>query len=409
MKILGIETSCDDTAVALVNASGNIGKDFTCTVLGNAILSQTKEHAPYGGVFPNVAKREHGRNLVPVMAEVLRQAEMLDRAGPRAGEDVIEKLKVVLAREPELFEFLGEFLRDHGKPDVDCIAVTVGPGLEPGLWVGINFAKALSLAWNVPIVAVNHMEGHVVISCVRNDEGVRGEVSGVSKSNLGTWHLKPLTFPMLSLLISGGHTELVLSREWMHYEILGKTRDDAVGEAYDKVARMLGLPYPGGPHVAKLAEEARATGAKSQFSFTSPMLHSKNHDFSFAGLKTEVKKAIEEHAPPSETAKKEIALGFENAATRVLVEKTKRAVEEYAVQTVIVGGGVSANSYIRETLKDALEEPDTDPTLLFSPPELSTDNALMIALAGYFHAQKKEYANVLSLEANGDLKLTEKT
>src|SRR5580704_17549141 len=199
MTILGIETSCDETAVCLIEASGDFGTQFKFEVLGNALYSQAKLHEQYGGVFPNLAKREDAKNLVPLLKDALDQANLSTQpeSGQQGGSLLHEdELRQLLAREPELFEQLSEFLKTHGKPQVDCIAVTYGPGLEPCLWVGVNFAKALSAAWNIPIVAVNHMEGHIMLSMMEDD------------------HLTSFEFPLLSLLISGGHTELVLSKEF---------------------------------------------------------------------------------------------------------------------------------------------------------------------------------------------------
>ena len=392
MRILGIETSCDDTGVALIEASGEFGDDFQFQILGNALISQIKEHAQYGGVFPNVAKREHGRNLVPILGEVLRQADMLD-APPDTPEEVIKKLRALLEREPDLFVNLSSFFRSTGKPPIDAIAVTVGPGLEPALWVGINFAKALSQVWSVPIVPVNHMEGHIVISALwdRNDEGKRQKAKG------------KIEFPILSLLISGGHTELVLSRKWMQYEILGQTRDDAIGEAFDKVARLLGLPYPGGPEISRLATLARNDGHTMSVMLPRPMMDSKDYDFSFSGLKTAVLRLVNEHQPLTDDIKKAIAKEFEDATADVLIAKTMRAVEEYGAQTLVVGGGVSANAHIRAQLSSKLQA--TSYKLLIPPRNLATDNALMIALAGYFRACKKEFATPDNLMAQGNLKL----
>ena len=390
MKILGIETSCDETAVALIDASGEFGPDFSVHTLGNALISQIKEHQRFGGVMPNLAKREHGRNLVPVMMEALLQASMLEEVNREPDENLTNPLKQLLERESELYGFLMQFLRVYTQPQIDCIAVTVGPGLEPALWVGINFARALSLTWNTPIVAVNHMEGHIIMGLMEGEA------------------LAKFDFPILSLLVSGGHTELVLSRDWMHYEILGATRDDAAGEAFDKVARMLGLLYPGGPHVARLASGARHVGfTKSNISLPRPMLNEKNYDFSFAGLKTAVLRIVEKHQPLSDSIRGEIAREFEDSVTEVLLTKTMRAAEEYGVQSLIVSGGVSANTHVREKFRDACQKASV--SVFFPPPEFSTDNALMIALAGYFHAHKNEYADSSSLKANGALKLTEKT
>jgi N6-L-threonylcarbamoyladenine synthase len=381
MKILGIETSCDETGVCLIEASGDISTDFKFEILGNALYSQVAIHAPYGGVFPNLAKREHAKNLIPLLHSTLQQGHLLAKGLTFNGAQIQE----ILNREPELLEQLTEFLTKYDKPEIDAIAVTYGPGLEPALWVGVNLARALSLAWDVPLVAVNHMEGHIMMSAMRDGE------------------LADFQFPLLSLLISGGHTELVLSREWMQYEVIGQTRDDAVGEAFDKVARLLGLPYPGGPEISRLAGKARIQNADAQIKFTPPMLHSKDFDFSFSGLKTEVRKFVEGKDLDG-TMKMQIARAFEDAVAQVLVRKTLAAVDEFGVATVIVGGGVSANTFIRAELAKALEK-SSGIQLLVPPPDLATDNALMIALAGYFHAIKGDFADPGTLRAEGNLKL----
>lgn len=395
MRILAIETSCDETAVALIEAKGTYGTDFAWKTLGSAVLSQAAAHDKYGGVFPNVAKREHGRNLTPVLGEVFRQADLLDTPS-HISETAIADLEETLAREPDLYTYLSTFLRSTGRPpELDAIAVTVGPGLEPALWVGINFARALSRVWNVPLVPVNHMEGHIILSALcGQDDGTRQKAKG-----------KSLEFPLLSLLISGGHTEIVLSEKWMEYSILGQTRDDAVGEAFDKVARLLGLPYPGGPHISRIAERVRNVGAHTPIELPRPMIDSDNYDFSFAGLKTAVRRMVEAHQPLTNETRDAIAKEFEDAAADVLVAKLMRAIDEQNVETVLVGGGVSANTHIRRQLARALNDSGSRATLLIPPPELATDNALMIALAGYFRSMNNEFASPESLTAQGNLKL----
>ena len=423
MKILGIETSCDESAVCLIDAQGDLPaqagfkNDFRFQVLGNALISQIAIHAQYGGVFPNLAKREHSRNLVPLLQQVMEQDSGNQKSEIR-NQNVMQKSKMeemrdILSREPELYAQLSVFLQNNTRPAINAIAVTVGPGLEPALWVGINFARALSLVWSIPIVAVNHMEGHIIMSLV-DFNSVHNPNTSFLNEVLG---LKPIRFPMLALLISGGHTELVISKAFHKYEILGATRDDAVGEAFDKVARLLGLPYPGGPSLSALAERARknadnkypqmnANGnpRKSAFKLPRPMLHDDSLDFSFAGLKTAVLKIVEANSPLTDEKQFMIAREFEDAVTDVLVGKTIRACDEYGVQTVVVGGGVSANTHIRLRLAGALAEAGLPPPLV-SPPEFATDNALMIALAGYFRAAKKEFSNPAELRASGNLRL----
>jgi N6-L-threonylcarbamoyladenine synthase len=401
MKILGIETSCDETGVCLIEASGSEPEQFAFEVLGNALYSQVAIHAQYGGVFPNLAKREHAKNLVPLLKQVLEQGSQLVSGGMQQVDDPQRRtINSILQREPELYEQLAEFLQTCAKPDIDAIAVTNGPGLEPALWVGVNFARALSIVWGIPLIAVNHMEGHIILStCSIEKEKQSHNLKIMRLSGV----LQKFDFPVLSLLISGGHTELVLSRRWLEYERLGETRDDAVGEAFDKVARMLLLPYPGGPHISRLASEARSLQSAGHIAFTPPMLHSGDYDFSFSGLKTEVRKVVEKNQPLSEEMKKEIALAFENAVTAVLVAKTMKAAKEYGVTTVVLGGGVSANAFIRHELANQLQI--IFGRILISPPDLATDNALMIALAGYFHALKNDFADPATLRADGNLKL----
>ncbi len=388
MKILGIETSCDETAVSLIEATGNYNADFSYTVLGQGLISQAAMHAEFGGVFPNLAKREHAKNLVPLLQAALEKAgQLMEAENPTIyGSELAE----LLSREPELLERLTTFLSKYGKPQIDAIAVTHGPGLEPALWVGVNFAKALSLVWGLPIVPVNHMEGHIMMSLM--------EDSNIPQ-NIG---IRSFEFPLLSLLISGGHTELLLSREWMQYERLGETRDDAAGEAFDKVARLLGLPYPGGPEISRLATDARERHLEFAESLTRPMMA--GYDFSFSGLKTGVRRIVESR--PDMTMDEKIALAreFEDTVTDVLVEKTVRAVEEFGALAVVVGGGVSANENIRKILKERLDGLG-GVQLLIPPPSLATDNALMIALAGYFRALKGEYIEADKLEAKGNLKI----
>lgn len=403
MKVLGIETSCDETAVCLLEAHGEFGSDFSFSVLGNALLSQAALHAQYGGVFPNLAKREHAKNLVPLFEQVLKDAgELRTAASPQAGVALLP-LKEILSREPELFSALAAFLLRYEKPDIDCIAVTHGPGLEPALWVGINFARALSLYWNIPLVAVNHMEGHIVMSMMSASPSGHSNILQNIEMNSGG-ALRKFEFPVLALLISGGHTELVLSEAFGTYKLIGQTRDDAAGEAFDKVARLLGLGYPGGPEISRLAHEAREKNISAGAVLPRPMMSEDNFDFSFSGLKTAVRKIVEQE-PLTEEKKLQLAREFEDAVADVLVGKTMRALEEYGAQTVLVGGGVSANVHIRTRLAEALEKAGSPAQLLIPPPELATDNALMIALSGYFHATQKDFADPFALTAQGNLKL----
>ena len=253
MRILSIETSCDETGVSIVEAKGGFSKP-ELQVLANITASQVKLHAKYGGVFPMMAKREHAKNLTPILKQVLKESGLFKNNSPKNYSSILKNTRIVLKREPGLAEALVPLLQKIKKPKIDAIAVTYGPGLEPTLWVGINFAKALSLAWNIPVIPINHMEGHI-FSALMEQRQVKSNKLKVTrnKQENTSYMLSAISFPAVALLISGGHTELVLMKDWFKYKIIGATRDDAVGEAFDKVARILGLPYPGGPEISRLA------------------------------------------------------------------------------------------------------------------------------------------------------------
>lgn len=370
MKILSIETSCDETAVSLIEAKGEF-PSATYEILGDALWSQIDIHREYGGVFPAIAKREHAATIVPLLEKVISEADCTDKTyTPEIDTVLAEQIKKLLEREPGLADQLLTFHTEHGAQEIDLIAVTSGPGLEPALWVGVNFARALALLWNTPIVPVNHMEGHVLAS--------------IYDAELDD-QLTPIPFPAISLLISGGHTELILMRDWGKYEKIGQTRDDAVGEAYDKVARLLGIPYPGGPVVARKAEEARKRKLPEYAKLPAPMLHSGDLDFSFSGLKTAVRYAVQNKSL-TENEVLAVARDFEDAVTTVLLKKTLAAIDEYGARTLIVGGGVSANQHIKRMFEATLLTSHEDITSYFPRRGLSTDNSIMIALAGHARA-----------------------
>ncbi|MBP9803119.1 MAG: tRNA (adenosine(37)-N6)-threonylcarbamoyltransferase complex transferase subunit TsaD [Candidatus Pacebacteria bacterium] len=388
MKILAIETSCDETGISILKAK-KTPKSLNFEVLANTLASQVEIHKEYGGVYPALAKREHIKNLPILLEKALKQL---------GGEAT--KLK---------------------KP-VDLITVTSGPGLEPALWTGIVFAKELSAKWNVPIIPANHMEGHIL--------SVFADIKENFKIPLENKNM----LPMLSLLISGGHTELVLVKDFGKYKIIGETVDDAVGEAYDKVARMLELPYPGGPEISRLAEERRKSILKSLGSrdgdgqrkfeasnfrafkntFSSfpiklprPMIYTKDFNFSFSGLKTAVLYLIRDlkkaNIKIDENIKRAIALEFENAVTETLVHKTKKAIEKYKIKSLIVAGGVSANKNIKKEILKMTEGYGVEtkfPTL-----KLTGDNSLMIALAGYLKYSKNPEKKYNNIKAEGNLRL----
>ncbi|MDB5254272.1 MAG: hypothetical protein JWL80_338 [Parcubacteria group bacterium] len=345
MKILAIETSCDETAIALLEATGGLEAP-RFKVLGNTLVSQIDLHKEYGGVYPMLAKREHEKNLPIVLEKTLNEA--------------------------------------GNSKDIDYIAVTNGPGLAPALWTGITFAEALGKEWNVPVLPINHMEGHLY--------------SPLFHVN------KTLEFPSIALLVSGGHTELVLMKDFGTYEILGKTRDDAVGEAFDKVARLLGLEYPGGPKISALANRHREKGISSTLSFPRPMINSHDLDFSYSGLKTSVLYKLKEIGDIDESIREEVARAFEDAAIEVLIEKTKQALEIHNPKTLIVAGGVSMNSYLRQELQK-LSNLFPDTSLLLPEPSLTTDNAIMIGIAAYINILKDKKLESGDIVAQGNLSL----
>jgi len=390
MRILSIETSCDETAVSIVEATGDF-PDATYEILGNALYSQIDIHKEYGGVFPALAKREHIKTILPMLEKALQEAGLLHETKQELSGILKEKLIRTLEREEGLASELITFFELHEIPKLDLIAVTSGPGLEPALWVGINFAKALGAILEAPVSPINHMEGHILASLfdvVEDDK------------------LAQVVFPAIALLISGGHTELVLLKDWVTYEKIGQTKDDAVGEAFDKVARMMGLPYPGGPEVSKRAKEAREQKLKAfKADLPRPMLNSNDLHFSFSGLKTSVRYAIEGKTL-TEDEIKALCRDFEDAVTEVLLKKTKDALTRYGASTLIIGGGVSANEHIRRTFQAELLSSHPDVEVYIPQPKLSTDNSIMIALAGHAHKDQASTAGAIALiKADGNKSL----
>lgn len=324
--ILGIESSCDETSVAIVKN----GRE----VLSNVINTQISIHELYGGVVPEIASRNHVENISPVMKEALKEANI--------------KLE-----------------------DVDGIACTYGPGLVGALLVGVSYAKALSYAANKPLIGVNHIQGHIAANYITYKE------------------LKP---PFLTLLISGGNTQLVLVKDYTEFEILGKTRDDAVGEAFDKIARVIGLGYPGGPKMDKLAQDGTPN-------IDLPKVHIEGLDFSFSGLKTAI---INLHHKTPDINKADLAASFEKDVAEILLDNTKKAVKATNINKIALAGGVSANSYIRKAFKELEEKENIE--IYYPELKLCTDNAAMIASAGYYNYLKGNFSD-LKLNAVPNLKL----
>jgi N6-L-threonylcarbamoyladenine synthase len=347
MRILAIETSCDETGIALLDARGGI-RSPKFAVLKNLVSSQIPIHRPFGGVVPNLAKREHLKNLPLLFGELgSHDPKFMDR--------------------------------------VDLIAVTIGPGLEPALWTGIEFAKSLAKKYTKRLIGANHLEGHLYSFLLPQKIG-----RGMSAAKLTG------IFPAIVLIVSGGHTVLLRMDSFSAWRRLGETRDDAAGEAFDKVARLLDLPYPGGPEIEKCAQK----GDPRAVAFPRPMLHEKNYDFSFSGLKTAVlyyARGLASRAAIG-LATPDIAASFEQAASDVLVAKTIRAAESCGARTIILCGGVAANMFLQKNLRAAAKKAGCR---FFVPSSVyHGDNAAMIGAAGYFaRLRGKKYP----LKANGTL------
>ena len=342
MKILAIETSCDETAIALVEAKGELKKP-RFKILKNLVASQIKIHRPFGGIVPNLAKREHLKNL------------------------------------PILFQKIFN-IRTSDVLNIDLIAVTVGPGLEPCLWTGINFAKEIYKELRIKnkelrIIGANHLDGHLYSNLLN------------SKSYI--------LYPAISLIVSGGHTILLLMKDLVRYKKLGETRDDAVGESFDKVARLLGLPYPGGPEIEKLAKYGRQTA----IDFPRPMINQKNYDFSFSGLKTAVLYYLRDNKNKNIKIE-DVAASFQSAAFDVLINKTLKAAKEFRAKSIMISGGVASNFSLKKDLKLKIKNKKLKISVFIPPKKFCTDNAAIIAVAGYInYLQKKKH----HLNAQGNL------
>lgn len=331
--ILGIETSCDETAVAIVKDGHEI--------VANIVASQIESHKRFGGVVPEIASRHHVEQITIVIEEAMRVAEL-------------------------------QF------SDIDAIAVTEGPGLVGALLIGVNAAKALSFAHGIPLVGIHHIAGHIYANRL----------------------IKEMDFPLLSLVVSGGHTELVYMKEHGHFEVIGETRDDAAGEAYDKVARTLKMPYPGGPHIDRLADVGSPI-----IDLPRAWLEEGSYDFSFSGLKSAVINTVHNAEQRGEViAPEDLAASFQQSVIDVLVTKTVRAAKQYSVKQVLLAGGVAANKGLRSALDRefaAIESVE----LIVPPLSLCTDNAAMIAAAGSIMYEKGQRSD-FTLNANPGLDLS---
>lgn len=363
MKILGIDTSCDDTSIAVIDAQQS-GAIFEVNILSNIISSQTEIHRKWGGVYPSLAKRAHQKNAVPVLIKALNDAKNIVKKKNALSESQKSWLRQKLDHDPLLASDLIKFFEKYSKPDIDAIAVTQGPGLEPCLWVGINLATALGYFWNIQIIPVNHVEAHIYSAWLE-------------KENQGFNF-----FPSIALIVSGGHTQIIYVKGPKEYKIVGDTRDDAAGECFDKTARILGLGYPGGPAIEKIARDCLA---KTKVKLPRPMIKSPNYDFSFSGLKTAVfydflKK--NDKIKKSRDYKNAMAREIQNAVIDVLAEKTLRAAKDFNVKNIILGGGVSASASLKEKISSLA---GAEFKVFYPSPVFSTDNGAMIALTAFIH------------------------
>jgi N6-L-threonylcarbamoyladenine synthase len=344
IKILGIETSCDETSVAVIE-----GQNADVRILSNIISSQINLHAKYGGIVPEVAARAHIENIIPALRVSLYKA------------------KTNLNK-------------------IDAIAVTCGPGLLVSLIIGTETAKTLAYVLKKPIIPINHIEGHIYANFV-----------SINSKSQETKYKQP-KFPLLCLVVSGGHTSLILMKDHGEYKILGQTLDDACGEAFDKVGKLLKLPYPGGPEVSKIARN----GNPQKFNFPRAWL-GQSLNFSFSGLKTSVLYKTKKHKKINNKLKDNIAASFQEAAIEVLVKKTSQAAKDNKVSSICLSGGVASNDNLRMRLKKEAKKIGIP---LYIPPKiLCTDNAAMIACAGYFHALKKDFTPWQKVNANLTTKL----
>lgn len=351
MIILSVETSCDETGIAIIEVTEK--KLSKIKVLADIVASQAALHAKYGGVYPSLARREHVNNLPKILQETLKKAK---------------------------------------NPKIDVIAVTVGPGLEPCLWAGINFVKDLASRIKVPIIPVNHIEGHIYANFFKIKS--KAEFKKI--------------FPALALLVSGGHTQIVYMEKFGKYKVVGETRDDAAGECFDKTARILGLGYPGGPEISKQAGEIRKNEISERFKLPRPMMYQKNYDFSFSGLKTAVLYSNKKKPLKIRKSKQyiqQMSAEIQNAIVDVLVHKTIKAAKEHDIKTIILGGGVAANKELRKQLQGRIKKELKKVDYMKPELELATDNGLMIAIAAYYQILFGKKKNWKKIEADANLRL----
>ena len=330
MKVLGIETSCDETGIAIYDGNSN-------QIISEKLFSQAAKHSDYGGVVPELASRDHVKKLIPLLSETIKESGINVDA-------------------------------------LDGIAYTAGPGLRGPLLTGAALAQALGLGWGIPSIGVHHMEAHLLINLLEDPAP---------------------SFPFLTLLISGGHCLIIRADDFSEYKVLGQSRDDAVGEAFDKVAKLLDLGYPGGPKIEELATR----GDPNAFNFPRPMTKESHLDFSFSGLKTAVLYAFRSEKDPSDTFKSDLAASFQEAVADTLFLKSQLAIAQNGLEQLVIGGGVASNKYIRKKLIEGLK----GNKIFFPPINRCTDNGAMVAVTGHYRLSKKNISSDIVIRPKWNL------
>ena len=330
MKVLGIETSCDETGIAIYDGNSN-------QIISEKLFSQAAKHADYGGVVPELASRDHVKKLIPLLSETIKESGI-------------------------------------NAYSLDGIAYTAGPGLRGPLLTGAALAQALGLGWGIPCIGVHHMEAHLLINLLENPAP---------------------SFPFLTLLISGGHCLIIRADNFSEYKVLGQSRDDAVGEAFDKVAKLLDLGYPGGPKIEELATR----GDPNAFDFPRPMTKDSHLDFSFSGLKTAVLYSFRSEKNPSDTFKADLAASFQEAVADTLFLKSQLAITQNGLDQLVIGGGVASNKYIRKRLIEGLK----GNRIFFPPINRCTDNGAMVAVTGHYRLSKKNISSDIVIRPKWNL------
>ena len=330
MKVLGIETSCDETGIAIYDGNSN-------QIISEKLFSQAAKHSDYGGVVPELASRDHVKKLIPLLSETIKESGINVDA-------------------------------------LDGIAYTAGPGLRGPLLTGAALAQALGLGWGIPCIGVHHMEAHLLINLLEDPAP---------------------SFPFLTLLISGGHCLIIRADDFGEYKVLGQSRDDAVGEAFDKVAKLLDLGYPGGPKIEELATR----GDPNAFDFPRPMTKESHLDFSFSGLKTAVLYAFRSEKNPSDTFKADLAASFQEAVADTLFLKSRLAIAQNGLDQLVIGGGVASNKYIRKRLIEGLK----GNKIFFPPINRCTDNGAMVAVTGHYRLSKKNISSDIVIRPKWNL------